>query len=104
MAQVERDAVRKAACVSVEGDDDHGQSAFADVNELTEALRQPGAQVDGHHGRLALDLRVTARHGGDGTFVQGEDPVDFGIRVQGVEEAGLAGAGVVEEVPYSRRR
>ena len=103
VAEVERDAVREAACVAVEGDDDNGQTAVPHVDELAEALRQPGAQVDGHHRRPTLDLRVPPGHGGDGALVQGEYPVDLGVRVEGIEKAGLAGAGVVEEVAYSRR-
>ena len=103
MAEVEADLVREAARVAGKGDDHDGQAAGPHVDELSQALRQTGAEVHHRHRHVALGLRIAARHGRDAALVQRQDAVDVGMPVERVEKVRLARAGVVEHVLHAGR-
>ena len=98
MAEVEAYPVGKAAGVAGEGDDDHGQAARPNVDQLSHTLGQARSQVNDHYTGRQVGLGVSARHGGNRAFVEAQDAVDIRARVEFVKEQGFAGTRVVENV------
>ena len=89
MAEVEPHAVGIAARVAREGEHYDGQAALPRVDELSQALREAGAEVYQRHRRVEIDLGVARRHRRHAALVQGEDAVNVGVLVEGVEERRL---------------